>query len=285
LFQVHLWTGIAFGLYILMISLTGSALVFRDEMYGYFGAKAVIVSSTGDRMTKEQLKQVAERDYSGYDVVRYWENPGHPNQAVEIVIARGDREKQRLLNPYTGEDIGAAVPLPIRVLSWLRNLHINLLYGDTGRAVNAGGALLLVVLTMTGAVVWWPGVGNWRRSITINWNTGWKRINWDMHSAVGFWMFALLFMWGITGIHVSLPSTFWSIVDHFEPPDDRNPELQHRVGDAVLRWSAQLHFGNFSGWKVKALWVVLGLAPAMLFATGALVWWNRVLSPRIRRRG
>ena len=33
LFQVHLWSGIAVGLYILMISVTGSVLVYRNELY------------------------------------------------------------------------------------------------------------------------------------------------------------------------------------------------------------------------------------------------------------
>ena len=32
LFQIHLWTGIAIGLYIAMISLTGSILVYRIEL-------------------------------------------------------------------------------------------------------------------------------------------------------------------------------------------------------------------------------------------------------------
>jgi uncharacterized iron-regulated membrane protein len=31
LFQVHLWTGIGAGLYVLLVSLSGSAIVFRRE--------------------------------------------------------------------------------------------------------------------------------------------------------------------------------------------------------------------------------------------------------------
>jgi uncharacterized iron-regulated membrane protein len=31
-FQVHLWTGIGLGLYIIMISVTGSVLVYRNEL-------------------------------------------------------------------------------------------------------------------------------------------------------------------------------------------------------------------------------------------------------------
>jgi uncharacterized iron-regulated membrane protein len=44
-----------------------------------------------------------------------------------------------------------------------------------------------------------------------------------------------------------------------------------------------LHFGEFfaSDWPLKVVWVVIGLAPAFLFVTGALMWWNRVLRPGI----
>ena len=53
--------------------------------------------------------------------------------------------------------------------------------------------------------------------------------------------------------------------------------MQVRAGDIALYWLAQLHFGRFSGGYVKALWVVMGLVPAILFVTGAVMWWNRVL--------
>ncbi len=32
-FQVHLWSGIAIGLYVLLVSVTGSVLVYRNELY------------------------------------------------------------------------------------------------------------------------------------------------------------------------------------------------------------------------------------------------------------
>ena len=33
LFQIHLWSGIAVGLYVLLMSVTGSVLVYRNELY------------------------------------------------------------------------------------------------------------------------------------------------------------------------------------------------------------------------------------------------------------
>jgi uncharacterized iron-regulated membrane protein len=59
--------------------------------------------------------------------------------------------------------------------------------------------------------------------------------------------------------------------------------IQRTAGDQVVRWAYYLHFGNFAGNKTKALWVILGLLPSLLFVTGTIMWWNRVLSPSARR--
>jgi len=55
------------------------------------------------------------------------------------------------------------------------------------------------------------------------------------------------------------------------------------TGDNIIRWFSYLHLGNFCGWPGKALWVLVRLAPAFLFGTGVLMWWNRVRSPAARR--
>jgi hypothetical protein len=63
----------------------------------------------------------------------------------------------------------------------------------------------------------------------------------------------------------------------------RRPPIRRSAGDNFIRWIYYLHFGNFAGNKTKALWVALGLLPVVLFVTGAIMWWNRVLSPAARR--
>lgn len=55
------------------------------------------------------------------------------------------------------------------------------------------------------------------------------------------------------------------------------------LGDGVVYWISLLHFGTFGGVGVKILWTVLGLAPVVLFVTGSLMWWNRVLSKKWAR--
>jgi len=59
---VHLWTGIGAGLYILVIGVTGSAMVFRPEIYGrYWQTPKVVVSEP--RLTGEQLEAAALEVY------------------------------------------------------------------------------------------------------------------------------------------------------------------------------------------------------------------------------
>jgi uncharacterized iron-regulated membrane protein len=71
-------------------------------------------------------------------------------------------------------------------------------------------------------------------------------------------------------VHVSLDQYSGAVLGTWDARD-------RSAGDVVLTWMGPLHFGNFGGVAVKVLWVVLGLTPSLLFVTGAMMWWNRVL--------
>ena len=153
LFQIHLWTGIGVGFYIMMVSLTGSVLVYRSEIYRAFTLEPLIATASGDRLTDEKLKEAAERAYPGYAVTSVT-RPRNPNQAVDVWLRRGTSTTQRLFDPYTGKDLRASVPPGIRFVSSLLDLHDNLLFGPTGRLINGLGALFTIVLGLTGLVIW-----------------------------------------------------------------------------------------------------------------------------------
>jgi uncharacterized iron-regulated membrane protein len=124
----------------------------------------------------------------------------------------------------------------------------------------------------------------WRRSLAARPLRNWKRFNWELHSMIGFWTFAFTLMWGITGIYVVFPSPFQRVVALFLTPDLFNP--RNSPDERFLRWFSLIHFGNFGPgeWRLRTLWVVLGLAPPFLFLTGILMWWNRVIQPKIAAR-
>ena len=293
-FQIHLWSGLILGIYVVLVCLSGSAVVFRNDLYDWLFTKTK-VQVFGKPLTREQLTQAAESTYPGY-TVRSVERGRFPTEATEILLAKGWRHKDRLFDPYVGRDIGPSVTIYYHFLHFAGDLHGNLLLGPGGLQANAIGGFLTAMLCVTGMVVWWPGIANWRRSMSLRRDVGWKRFNWDLHSAVGFWTVSLILMWGLTGAYFVFPEPFRAVVGIFttiDPPRPaqivyaappiRRPRRPPTTGQKILRGFSTAHYGTFGGWPVKALWVILGCAPPVLFVSGVLMWWNRVLHPAARR--
>ena len=202
LFQIHLWLGMLAGLYILIMSISGSMIVFRNQL------------------------------------------EGSADQHPKIV----------------------------RIVEWAVNLHDNLLLGTPGRTLNGICGICLTLLCLTGAVLWWPGIAHWRRSMGVNWKASSARINWDLHNALGFWCFFFLLVWGISGIYFAFPDTFNALVDFLEPSPRPNTD---QLGQIIILCITNLHFGRF-GWFVESLWVALGLVPAVLAFTGIFMCCHRI---------
>lgn len=321
LFQIHLWTGIVVGLYVFAVSVSGSAIVFRNEVYKAAPSGPRTVAISGPRLNPQELREAIRRAWPDWSLSYVWEAK-RPDQSVEVWLDRRGTRSQRVFDPYTGKDLGSATPSSIKILAWMGDLHVNLLAGPKGRIVNGIGSIFFTLLCVTGAVLWWPGIDSWRRNLKISWRSSWKRVNWDLHTAVGFWTFAFVFVWGMTGIYLVFPTPVQIFVHQFlpleryrpvseltppplvepgsaahfirvaDPPaasTDAPPPRRRRApprlstGDKVIQWLYYIHFGNFGGWPIKVIWTILGFAPVLLFITGVIMWWNRVLSPEARR--
>jgi uncharacterized iron-regulated membrane protein len=292
LFQVHLWSGIAVGLYLLMISVTGSVLVYWNELYRVTTPQPIISKSSEPRWSDFQLSEAARRLYPGYRVVNI-RRATNPDQAVDIQLVRGKQIKKRRFDPRTGQDLGDLVPMGMWLVAQVLDLHDNLFAGPTGREVNGIGAVAVLALATTGLIIWWPGIKTWRRSLTLHRGVGWKRLIWHLHSMIGFWSLGFLLIFGVSGIYLAIPEKIQDLADWIQPVTAAN--AGRRVVDRIIYWVAYLHFGRIQGIGIpcrgpglcdqatKAVWALFGLAPAAMVVTGAIMWWNRVLRPPLTR--
>jgi uncharacterized iron-regulated membrane protein len=202
-------------------------------------------------------------------------------------------EMYEAATPPSGLYTPETTPIGITIVSTLIDLHDNLLAGETGRLINGVGAIAALLIALTGLVIWWPGVAKWRRSLIVRRGVGWKRLNWDLHSAIGFWSFAFILIFAASGIYLCFPQAVTAFADYLQPMTAEN--AGQRFVDDALYWLAYLHFGRINGigipcsgpglcdQAVKATWAVFGLAPAAMFVTGTIMWWNRVVK-RWRKR-
>lgn len=303
LFQVHLWLGLALGLYVVVLSLTGSVLVYRNELDRYFAAPRAALRPDATPMTKEQIQEHAARLYPGWTITgvyegRYVARGGRggaraggpaggrgrrpPDPTASVEFARGEETKTRLFDPYDGTDLGDNFTSGQAWMLWLVRLHDELLLErPDGPWLNGALSLAFTLVVLTGFVVWWPGVARWTRSLRFSFRSGWKRFNWDLHSVLGFWLFLFMLMWGISGWYLGIPEPLTALVEKYSDP---SVEYGERPGDIALTWLAALHFGRWRdptwGPWFKGLWAVVGVVPAVMFVTGTIMWWQRV----VRRR-
>lgn len=154
---------------------------------------------------------------------------------------------------------------------WLRHLHGDFFLRSPGVILNAVGGAFLILVCLTGAVIWWPGIRNWRKSLTVPTAAERNRFTWRLHSATGFWTFGLVLMFPITG----------AVMVFSSEPSTRMAGATGLAAVLVDVWLffrkalGVLHGGPSVHWAIQAVWGVLGLPTLLLIVTGTLVWWNR----------
>ena len=234
-FQIHLWAGLILTLYLIVIGITGAILVFREEIENPWhnlqatappADPVTVITSVRAAFPQSRLLTLTAPTKS---------NPVY----TAILQGRGRRlgESRIALNPMTGQILG---PVPRRStwLNTIRNLHETLLIGVTGRQINAILAGILLLINLTGVVVWWPGIKTWTRALTVDFARGWRRINFDLHRAAGFWTLAIVTMWAISGVYFGYSGEARTYINRISPLVSAEPprvRVEPQRGTADLR--------------------------------------------------
>jgi uncharacterized iron-regulated membrane protein len=272
--------GLGIGLYVLVICLSGSLIVFRRELDRALCPRVIMVPNLGRRLTDAELQAKARADYPRLDYKRVEIRGARtPGMAIEVWFLGGTFRIERLFDPYTGANLNDTVACEPRFVTWTAELHDNLTRGRPGLRVNGVGAISVVLMAASGLVLWWPGKRRWRHSITLHRNLSGRRFVRELHSVMGIWCFVLIFLWAITGIYFAFPGPFNALTEAFtvQGAETANSLL---LEDAIS-WLVRLHFGRSFGVGVEVAWALLGLVPCVLFITGIVMWWHRVVRPTL----
>ncbi|HZF28658.1 MAG TPA: PepSY-associated TM helix domain-containing protein [Gammaproteobacteria bacterium] len=265
LMRIHSWTGLGLGLYVVLLSITGSASVLRPQFHLWMVPRTVPI--VGTRLKADELREALRQSYDGYEISAVSEGR-RPDSPVRVTLQRDGVETERLFDPYAARDIGLMYPPVLNVVEWVVDLHDNLLGGETGRTVNGVGATLFFLLAVSGALLWWPGKVRWTENLMTGWPEKTRRFTQRVHVAFGFWSLPIVLLWGLTAIYFAFPDPFIWLID---PSDPTNP------ADIALRALVNWHFGRFGGMTSRVIWVVIGLIPGVLFVTGFIMWRLRAL--------
>jgi uncharacterized iron-regulated membrane protein len=214
LFQLHLWTGLILAAYAIVIGLTGSALIFKAELLERLQPALYTIHPVPRQTTLDAAVHAIESSHPGWTAFALQnfapQNPDHPTQATDLLLRRttgAPTPNYRIVsfNPYTGQVLLDRLRYA-GLLGFLSNLHVYLLSGETGLLISGWMALGLLILSLSGLILWWPGVQRWAAALLLHRRTSWRRTNFDLHTVLGFWSSAAFLLVIVTGLDFAFPN-------------------------------------------------------------------------------
>ncbi len=196
---LHLVAGLIAAALLLVSSTTGCLLAFEKELHVAFNRKLMHVPTQGERLPLGDLLGRLEQADPQRQVTAIT-LPVADNEAA-LVSLRPRTEGKSMgvyVNPYTAEVMGAQNSRN-QFVENLRKFHRTLFLGDTGRVITALGAGSLIVLSLTGVVLWTR-----QKLFKLSGSTSGRRRNFEIHNALGVYVSVSLLIFAITGLGV-----FW----------------------------------------------------------------------------
>jgi uncharacterized iron-regulated membrane protein len=199
LWQFHSWLGLVAGLGLIVIGLTGSLLVFHDELEAALNPKLVTVApAPAGRLPASKLLISAERQLPGYSVAGWLYRLDEPKKA-DLLYVRKHGSPDWLFataNQYTGEILASPRLGTETFTGWLLDLHYQLLADHTGLLIAGLLALGLFLLGLTGIYLYRDF---WKNVFTFRWGRSRRILFSDIHKFVGTTSVAFNLILGFTG--------------------------------------------------------------------------------------
>jgi uncharacterized iron-regulated membrane protein len=201
---LHLWLGLASGIIVFIVCVTGCIWVFNEEITGLMEPETHIERQDKPVIMPSQLMKIGNTLYPDVKV-----SYANYQQGRAINLGLGERRGPNItlkINPYTGEVISKEVHKKgeTNFFRWVLNGHRFLwMPFEIGRPVVNYGTLVFVVLLITGLVWWYPK--KWTKStrdksFKIKWDGSFKRVNLDLHNVLGFYSLLFLLAIAMTGM-------------------------------------------------------------------------------------
>ena len=200
--QLHLWLGLASGLLVFIIAVTGSLYAFQEEITG-IGKYHYVEDRNENFMLPTQLGGVAEKLLSGKELhaVKY----NGRTKAAEAIFYGYNPSYYFIvyLDPYTGEALKVK-DMDKDFFRFIMQGHYYLwLPPQVGHPLVACSTLVFLIVLITGLVIWIPKNRKaLKNRIWFRWKKGtkWPRINLDLHVVGGLYVTVFALIFAITGL-------------------------------------------------------------------------------------
>lgn len=212
---LHLWLGLITGLVVFVVSITGCVYVFVDELKATFYKERLFVEPTGQpvKPLSEMLANAKQSLGPAYRISRLDIHPASNRSWVFRALETDPdgighlgyyRYYYRIyVNPYSGEVIHVE-DATTEFFQLILDAHMRLLLGQKiGHPIVSYSVLIFGFMLISGLILWWPK--KWTKKVLlqglkVKWKASFKRVNYDMHNVLGFYVLIPALALAITGL-------------------------------------------------------------------------------------
>lgn len=231
--DVHLWLGLALGLFLSIFGITGSILVFHAELNELLNPTLLTVpvpETAPAYKPLAELFQAGRRAMPDTAVHTFSNYPRGREAALKMNFTQpssdggGSENWEVYVNPYAAAVTGKRLmstsdnPFPLTFIGFVFELHYALFLGEEiGYKVVALMGALLIISVLTGLVVWWPLTGKWLQALTVKRRASAERLNFDLHKTFGFYSAVVLIPVLFSGVYMDAPEHVVPLLELFSP--------------------------------------------------------------------
>lgn len=199
--KLHRWLGLASGLVVFIIAITGCLYAFQEEIRNLTQPYRFVEVQQQAQLPPSRLSAVAEKllPEKHIHAVLY----SGPGKAAQVIFFSFEPEYYYTvyLDPYTAEVLKVK-DMEADFFHIILDGHFYLwLPPEIGQPVAATATLIFLIMLITGIVLWWPKKKkSANQRFTIRWNARWRRTNYDLHNVLGFYVFSIAVILALTGL-------------------------------------------------------------------------------------
>lgn len=206
---LHLWLGLGSGLVVLVVSITGCIYAFEKEIRDITQPYQFVTPRQLPFLPPSRLTAIARRHAfeglpdTGEHKIKSIHYGSRNKAAIAAYQSKENGYTMIYLDPYTG----AVLKEKILEQDFFRIILAGHFYlwlpKEIGQPVVAGAVLVFVVLLITGFIMWLPKnlkKANVDKSFRIKWGARFKRLNYDLHNVLGFYVLSIALILALTGL-------------------------------------------------------------------------------------
>lgn len=201
LFQLHSLLGLAAGLVLVVLGVTGALYSVQLEVMQWLNPVPVTATAGRQLLTPAEVRQRLVPPGQELSFVSTMAGEGYGMLGLAPAGGQG-RGEVRLFDRYSGEVLTS--PRGQAFFRVVLDLHRSLALGPLGKALTGAATLILLVLCVSGLYLRWPRqVRRWRAWLTLDWARRGRSFHWDLHAVVGTWCLLLYLLAALTGLYWS----------------------------------------------------------------------------------